>query len=150
MQLGDPSNGDGVFLLSTTHGAENGCLAAFLATLDFQFQEPVIDYIWDYGNRLIKMMNDTARDIGISQGFKGMGLGCLPYFATLNAEGRRDQSLNTLFQQSMIDNGVIMRYISVAYRHSEEDMVTTQRALQKSLIIYKKAFEEGADKYINT
>ena len=148
MQLGGIDSKDRVFLLSTTHGAEMGGLGAFMAATDFLREHDVVGHVWDYGNELIKLMNTTASEAGVSDGFKAIGPGCLPYFLTLNNEGQRDQKLNTLFQQEMARNGVIMRHISIAYRHTDEELSLTKRALENALEIYRTGYEEGTENLI--
>ena len=148
MDLASLGGEDRVFLLSSTHGAEMGPLGAFMATIDFLQEHDAVGYVWDYGNELIKMMNDTAKQAGLSESFKAIVLGCLPYFVTLNKEGRRDMGLNTLFQQEMVSNGVIMRHISIAYRHTEKELALTKRALEKTFEKYKIGYEEGTENFI--
>ena len=142
MDLGSIGNEDRVFFMSATHGAEMSSLGAFMATLDFLQDHDVLHQVWDYGTQLIKAMNDTASQLGISDKFKVTGLGCLPYFMTLNQDGEWDPKLNTLFQQEMVSNGVIMRNIAIAYRHGEEELSLTKVALNKALKVYKERYEE--------
>ena len=141
MELGSISHENRVLFLSTTHGAETSGLGAFMATLDFLEEHDVLKHVWQYGEELIKTMNDTASEIGISQGFKATGLGCLPYFQTFDQNGQWDSNLNTLFQQEMINQGVIMRSISIAYRHGDEELAITRHALEKSLRVLKHAYQ---------
>lgn len=148
MDLGSVGQENRVFLLSTTHGAEGSGLGAFMATVDFLEENDAVGYVWDYGNKLIKLMNNAAEQAGVSDSFKAIGLGCLPYFVTLNKEGQRDLGLNTLYQQEMVKNGVIMRHISVAYRHTDEELSITKQALEKALEVYKIGYEEGTENLI--
>ena len=50
--------------------------------------------------------------------------------------------------QEMIKNGVLMPYISISYRHTEKDLKKTLSAIEKSLIVYKQAINNGIDKYL--
>lgn len=143
MEMGDVSHPDKVFLLSTTHGAEMSSLGAFIATLDFLEGRNVLSHVWQYGEALIKAMNDIATDIGISQGFRATGLGCLPYFQTFNKKGLWDATLNGVFQREMVNHGVIMRNIAIAYRHGEKELELTKSAVRESLIIYQQHYERS-------
>ena len=46
--------------------------------------------------------------------------------------------LRTLFIQEMLKNGVLMPWVSISYMHKEKEFKKTIRAIEKSLIIYKK------------
>jgi glutamate-1-semialdehyde 2,1-aminomutase len=137
-----------VFLLSSTHGAEMASLGAFVATADFMQESNTIEYLWDYGSKLISMMNRKAHEHGISSSFKVGGIACSPYYETLDSDGKNSLELRTLFSQEMITNGVLMPWISLAYRHTDEHFTFTERALDATFEIYKKAIDEGIEKYL--
>ena len=137
-----------VFLLSTTHGAEMSGLGAFIATMSFMQQHKVVEHLWDYGQNLINMMQRQADVHGISQSFKLGGIPCSPYYLTLNENGTNSLGLRTLFSQEMIRNGVLMPWIALSYRHGVEELSITEHAIDKTFSIYKKALEEGVDKYL--
>jgi glutamate-1-semialdehyde 2,1-aminomutase len=48
----------------------------------------------------------------------------------------------------MIKNGVLMPWIALAYRHTEVELLLTEKALDASLEIYSRAITEGVDKYL--
>ena len=54
----------------------------------------------------------------------------------------------TLFIQEMLRNNVLMPWVSVAYRHNNKTFKHTEIALEKSLIIYKKALNNGVKNYL--
>ena len=137
-----------VFLLSTTHGAEMGSLGAFVASVKFMIENHVIDHIWDYGSKLINSMNRKAIEHGIESSFKAGGVACSPYFATLDSNGINSLALRTLFSQEMISNGVLMPWVALAYRHTEEDLAFTDNALDSAFSIYARALSEGIGKYL--
>jgi glutamate-1-semialdehyde 2,1-aminomutase len=137
-----------VFLLSTTHGAEMCGLGAFVATVRFMQQHKVVEHLWDYGSKLTAMMQHQAEAHGIGHSFKVGGTPCSPHFLTLDASGRSSLALRTLFGQEMIRNGVLMLWIALSYRHGEEELALTERALDKTFAVYRRALEEGVDKYL--
>lgn len=137
-----------VFLLSTTHGAEMCGLGAFVATMEFMQQHKVIEHLWEYGRRLISMMQRQADSQGISHSFKVGGIPCSPYYVTLDSSGVNSLELRTLFAQEMIRNGVMMPWIALSYRHSEAELIRTEQAIEKSFNVYRKALEQGVDKYL--
>ena len=101
-----------VFLVSTTHGAENLSLAAARATLDIYKREPVTDHIWRIGTKLMAGLEQAGRDAGVGDAFKVYGFGCNPYFCFVEADGTVSLPLRTLFLQEMIKHGVIVNFLA--------------------------------------
>lgn len=137
-----------LFLLSTTHGAEMSGLGAFVATIDFMQRERVVEHIWDYGRSLVAMMERLAQEYRIADNFKVGGYPCSPYFLTLDATGASSLELRTLFLQEMIDAGVLIPWIALSYRHGEEELALTEKALRLAFRTYQKALAEGVEKYL--
>lgn len=137
-----------VFLLSTTHGAEMCGLGAFVATIGFMRDHKVIEHLWKYGRELTAMMLSKAKEHGIADSFKVGGVACSPYYLTLDSDGANSLGLRTLFSQEMIRNGVLMPWIALSYRHGEEELAITSRAIDETFKIYRQALDEGIDKYL--
>jgi glutamate-1-semialdehyde 2,1-aminomutase len=137
-----------VFLLSTTHGAEMSGLGAFVATMGFMQQHKVVEHLWDYGRKLTAMMQRQAEVHGVTSSFKVGGLSCSPYYLTLDESGANSLAFRTLFSQEMIRNGVLMPWMALSYRHGEEELAKTERAIEKTFEVYRKAMAEGVDKYL--
>lgn len=137
-----------VFLLSTTHGAEMSGLGAFVATMDFMLKNEVVEHLWDYGSKLTAMMRRMAEAHGIASSFKVGGIDCSPYYLTLDPSGGNSLPLRTLFSQEMIRNGVLMPWIALSYRHGENELEATEKAIDQAFAIYRRALDEGVDKYL--
>ena len=137
-----------VFLLSTTHGAEMSGLGAFVATMDFMQRNKVVEHLWDYGKKLMTMMQRQAAAHGISDSFKVGGVACSPYYLTLDSSGANSLALRTLFSQEMIKNRVLMPWIALSYRHGEAEFDATEDSIEKAFTVYRYALEQGVDKYL--
>jgi glutamate-1-semialdehyde 2,1-aminomutase len=137
-----------VFLLSTTHGAEMCGLGAFVATVKFMQQHKVVEHLWDYGTKLLALMQRKAEEHGVGKNFKASGIACSPYYLTLDSSGMNSLPLRTLFSQEMIRSGVLMPWIALSYRHGEEELAITERALDATFAVYRKALDEGVEKYL--
>ncbi len=137
-----------VFLLSTTHGAEMSGLGAFVETMKFMSEHNVVEHMWQYGTKLINMMNDLAVKYGIEKNFVAGGIECSPYYLTFDNDGENSLGLRTLFSQEMIKNGVLIPWIALSYAHGEKELETTKNALEKTFEVYKKAVDEGYEKYL--
>jgi glutamate-1-semialdehyde 2,1-aminomutase len=150
MELGsiESAGQERVFLLSTTHGAEMAGLGAYVATMDFMHRHQVVEYLWDYGQKLMVMMRHQSALHGIEESFKVGGIPCSPYFVTLDRSGVNSLALRTLFSQEMVRNGVLMPWIALSYRHGEAEMAVTEHAIDQAFKVYRKALDEGVDKYL--
>lgn len=137
-----------VFLISTTHGAENCGLAALRATLKVYREQPVIDGLWNTGRALIDGLNAAANAAGVSHAFEAFGYPCSPYFACRDNDGQVSMAYRTLFLQEMIRHGVIVTYFSPSYAHGPEEVAKTLDAATKAFSVYAKALDEGWEKYV--
>lgn len=146
MQLGsiECEGQERLFLLSTTHGAEMCGLGAFVQTVQFLQQHHVIKHIWEYGKKLITLMNYKAAEIGIGDFFKAKGVDCSPWYSTYDSRGELSLAFRTLFSQEMIKSGVLMPWIALSYRHGEKELQQTEIALEKAFKIYALALEQGS------
>lgn len=137
-----------MFLLSTTHGAEMAGMGAFVATVKFLQREPVVEHLWRYGQQLIDLVNGTAREFGVEASLHAAGVPCSPYYTTLDRTGSASLELRTLFAQEMVRHGVLMPWIALSYRHGQEELELTGRALRATLEVYRKALDQGAAAFL--
>jgi glutamate-1-semialdehyde 2,1-aminomutase len=137
-----------VFLLSTTHGAETHTLAAAIATMRIYEQEPVIEQIYRQGSKLKAQVEDVVRRHNLSDFIKILGRPCCLLYATLDREGKPSQALRTLLLQEMVRRGVLMPSLVVSYSHTDEDVDNTVAAMDGALAVYRKAIDEGVERYL--
>ncbi|MCG9051742.1 glutamate-1-semialdehyde 2,1-aminomutase [Laribacter hongkongensis] len=137
-----------LFLLSSTHGAEMSGLGAFVATMRMMQREKVVEHLWSYGQSLRDLIAGKAEEHGVSHSLKVGGPVCSPWYATFDLARQASLSLRTLFSQEMIRNGVLMPWIALSMRHGEAELRLTADALDRALPVYRKALEEGVDKYL--
>jgi glutamate-1-semialdehyde 2,1-aminomutase len=152
MNLGGISDegAERVFLISTTHGAEMCGLGAFVKTIEVYKELKVIDHLWQYGRKLIDGINSISESLGIIDYFYVEGYSCSPTYVTKDQEGVISMEFRTLFSQEMVNNGVLMPWIALSYSHGNKELKITFDAVEKSLIIYKKALENGYKNYLNS
>ena len=137
-----------VFLLSTTHGAENHSLAAAIATISVYRHEPVIEHLYRQGERLRNGIEAAAAQLGVGRHLIVSGRACNLLYATLDQEMRPSQAFRTLFLQEIIKRGVIAPSLAVSYSHTDADIDRTVEAIEGALRIYKQALEEGVERYL--
>jgi len=137
-----------LFLLSTTHGAEMSGMGAFVETVKYMQKHKVVDHFWFYGQKLIQLMNDMAKKFNIDKNFIASGVCCSPYYLTFDKNGKNCLGLRTLFAQEMIKNGVLMPWIALSHAHGDKELELTKKALESSFKVYKKAVDQGYEKYL--
>jgi glutamate-1-semialdehyde 2,1-aminomutase len=135
-----------LFLLSTTHGAEMCGLGAFVKTVEYMQKNKTIQHIWNYGEKLIDLINNKAKEAGVESYVKAGGVPCSPWYTTNGPEGQADLAFRTLFSQEMLNEGVLMPWIAISQSHDDGELQKTEYALEKTLLIYKRAIEEGNTK----
>ena len=116
--------------------------------MNFFEEHDVISHLKDYGESLILMMNELISAHNLSNSLVIDGLPWLPRYTTIGVNGKRDPELTLLFQQEMARHGVLMRNIIICYRHSANELEMTRNAFEKTLIVYKKALENGVSQYL--
>lgn len=137
-----------VFLISTTHGAENHALAACRATIKMFRDEPVVEHLWAIGASLMAGLNATAAELGLSEFFSISGYPCSPSITCRDREGRISLPFRTLFLQEMIRGGVIIPYIAPSYSHTAADVESTIATACEVLEVYGEALESGVEKFL--
>jgi glutamate-1-semialdehyde 2,1-aminomutase len=149
MKLGGISHDkERVFLLSTTHGAERHSLAAALETMRVYKREPVIEHLWRQGERLAKGIEKSVQEHRL-EGFVGtIGRPCCLVYTTRDAQNNPSQPLRTLFLQESIKRGILAPSFVVSYSHTDADIDQTVEVIHEVLFVYRKALEEGVEKYL--
>jgi glutamate-1-semialdehyde 2,1-aminomutase len=137
-----------VFLLSTTFGAENHILAAAIEVMNIYERQGVIEHLYRQGERLIYGINQVIDAAGVKGFFELAGKPVNLVFATRDAEGNRSQAFRALFLQEMIRNGIITPSLVVSFSHTDADIDRTVDAAAASLGVYRKALDEGVEKYL--
>ncbi|MGE4497255.1 MAG: glutamate-1-semialdehyde 2,1-aminomutase [Deferribacterales bacterium] len=137
-----------VFLLSQTHGAESTGLAAALKNIDIYERDKVSEHHWAYGRRFMEGINSLAKSNGVADYFEIRGYECSPIIVAKDAEKKPNLYYHTLFQQEIIKKGVLMPWIAFCREHGEEELKITLEACDFAFATYKKAIDEGYEKYL--
>ncbi|MEZ0263346.1 MAG: glutamate-1-semialdehyde 2,1-aminomutase [Phycisphaerae bacterium] len=141
-------DGERVFLLSTTHGGETHALAAAIATIDVYRKEDVCGRMHAAGERLRTGIERAARQAGVAKHFTVSGRACNLVFGTRDADGKPSQAMRALFMQEAIRRGVLGPSFVVNYAHADADIDATVERVGEALGVYRKALEDGAEKYL--
>ncbi len=149
MQLGGLDHDKArVFLLSTTHGAEQPALAATMATIDAYQREQVVAQLFRQGERLRTGINQAVAALNLEAYFQVLGKPCNLIYATRDQEQNRSQLFRTLFLQEMIKRGLLMPSLVVSLAHTDAVIDYTVEAVAEALTIYRKALDEGIEHYL--
>jgi glutamate-1-semialdehyde 2,1-aminomutase len=137
-----------VFLLSTTHGAETHALAASLETIRVYRELNVVELLWRQGEKLRSLISESIQENRLEGFFELAGRPCNLIFRTMDAKRQPSQSFRTLFMQELIRRGVIAPSFVVSFSHSDADIELTAEVVSEVLAIYRKALDEGVEKYL--
>jgi glutamate-1-semialdehyde 2,1-aminomutase len=137
-----------VFLLSTTHGAETHALAAAIETIRTYREQNVVEFLWKQGEVLRRLINLSIAENGLEKFFEVKGRPCNLVFITRDENLEPSQEFRTLFMQEMIRHGIIAPSFVVSFSHSDSDIRRTAEAVFQAHVVYRKALDEGVDKYL--
>ncbi|OGD32793.1 MAG: glutamate-1-semialdehyde 2,1-aminomutase [Candidatus Aminicenantes bacterium RBG_19FT_COMBO_58_17] len=137
-----------VFLMSTTHGAENHALAAALATMRYHKINPVIETLYEQGRKLAEGVNRASGALGLLDHVSIIGPDCCSVYTTRDQDKKPSQPFRTLFLQETMKLGLLMPSSIVSYSHSDKDIEQTVERISEALVVYKKALDEGIEKYL--
>lgn len=142
MELGGiDHDGERVFLVSTTHGAEMCGMGALSETIDVYKETDVTGHLWDYGKKLCAGINEISKDLGIIDYFYMEGAAVSPAIIAKDKDGNGSLEFKTLFAQEMCKNGVLMSYVALCLAHTRTELDMTLEAVRKSLAVYKNALD---------
>lgn len=138
-----------VFLISTTHGGETHAIGAGIATLETFQQHDVIGHNRQIASQVLAGWNGAVENAGLQNEVEILQCPWLPVAVFKNRAGEADSGLRTLFMQEMIRRGVLFQGILVpSFSHTEADVSYLNEAFAESLEVYKKALDEGWEKYL--
>jgi glutamate-1-semialdehyde 2,1-aminomutase len=149
MRLGGlDHDGERVFLLSTTHGAETHALAAAIATMETYRDHDVVGHLYRQGERLRAGVTAAAQRAGVERQVECLGRPCCLLFTTRDQLGRPSQEFRALFLQELLKRGVLAPSFVVSYSHTDGDIDLTIQAAAEALGVYRQALDNGVEKYL--
>lgn len=149
MELGGLDHGrERVFLLSTTYGAETHCLAAAIETMRIYREEDVVGYLAYQGNRLADGMRQAVDAHGLADYVDVAGFPANLVYGTRDQNREPSQWFRALFMQETIKRGLLMPSLIISYSHSDSDVDQTVAAIHDALYVYRRALENGVEKYL--
>jgi glutamate-1-semialdehyde 2,1-aminomutase len=137
-----------VFLLSTTHGAENHSLAAAIRTMQVYRDDKVVERLYSQGERLRVGINRTIESLDLVGYFEILGRPSNLIYATRDQSRQPSQAFRTLFLQETIRRGLLMPSLVVSFSHTDADIDRTIDAVGEALRVYRQALENGVEKYL--
>ncbi|MFJ7206478.1 glutamate-1-semialdehyde 2,1-aminomutase [Streptomyces sp. NPDC098789] len=135
--------GDRVFLLSTTHGAETHSLAAAMAVQSTYVEEGITARLHALGERLAAGVRDAAAGMGVGDHVLVHGRASNLVFATLGEDMRPSQPYRTLFLRRLLAGGVLAPSFVVSSALDEADIDHTVDVVAQACALYRKALDAG-------
>jgi glutamate-1-semialdehyde aminotransferase len=119
--------------LTTTYAGETLSLAAAAATLDVLQREPVIEHIWQMGERLRDGFDAAAERIGIDAHSYGLPPAVQFHFSD---EDAIDEQAQTVFARELYRRGIFAsRPFLLSYAHHSADIDETIEAMAAALAV---------------
>lgn len=138
-----------LFLISTTHGGETCSIAAAIATTEEFQKHKVIEHNHALGK---KYMNEANKMIEKHHLLHSVQILQFPWHVSLtylDSDGNHSWKLRTLFHQEMIKRGILFQGIFCPhFSHTDNDLEQILNAFDEACNTYKKALEEGVEKYL--
>jgi glutamate-1-semialdehyde aminotransferase/spore coat polysaccharide biosynthesis protein SpsF (cytidylyltransferase family) len=132
---------DEVFF-SSTFGGESVSLAAALATICEMEERGVVAHLWEQGGRLQDGYNVLARELGLGDVTRCVGLPPHTVMEFADIDGAGGLVLRSLLQQELVRRGVLFLVgLNPSYAHDEGDVEHTLRAFRAALDTLARAVE---------
>jgi glutamate-1-semialdehyde 2,1-aminomutase len=138
-----------VFLLSTTHGAESSALAAARKVIEIYKTEDVIGTLYRQGDRLRAGVQRAVAELKLGGHFTMDGRSCSIIYGTRDQDRKPSQPFRTLFLQQTLRRGLLAPNFIMSYSHTDADIDRTIEAVSEALYVYRKALDEGVEKYLD-
>lgn len=122
-----------VFLLSQTHGSETVGLAATLATFQACKKYNVSNHVWTLGEKLKNGFNILVCNANVSNYFKIIGFDANPQIICTKATGEFWPQLHTFFHEIIINEGILIPWITITFSHNQEHIQKTLDAIEKAI-----------------
>ncbi len=142
---GSNSEGPRVFLVSTTHGAESGALAAMLATLHIFERDNVIGDNWRRGALLKDGIQQAIDRHGLTSHFKISGYPCLLGFGWIGLAEARGLEWRTLVMQELTKERLLTQgVLCPTPAHDDDVIVDTINGFDRALSRVARAWATGS------
>lgn len=129
---------------SFTFGGELVSLAAAAATINELRTKPVNEYINRIGDNLRDQYNALAQEMGLAERTKAVGYGAHHVLQFLDEKGDADMVMKTVFQETMVQNGVLtIASNNTCFTHTDDDCKQIVNAYRAALSEIKDAREKG-------
>ena len=150
MDLGSiKKNQSKVFLISTTHGAETHSIVAAQETISFFKKKNVVEYKKNIGKYFISCVKKLIESHNLSNYIKIIDCDWFPQFLFHNKRKKICNGMKTLFIQNMIRRNILFQgYFIPSYSHNQSEVKKICKAIDYSMLEYKKALDHGYKKYL--
>lgn len=137
-----------VFLLSQTHGSETVGLAATLATMQHYAEHKVDEHIWSIGRMLKSGVTEKIVDLNLSNRVRIIGFEANPQILCFDENEVFSPELNTLFHQFMVEEHILIPWITITYAHGVAEVERTIQAVARALTRLKDAIRQDKVKQL--
>ena len=135
----------GEVFFSSTFGGETLSLAASIAVIDKMRREPVIEKIWQTGQRLATEVTRRVAQHDLQNVFTLCGKAPWTLVAFQDHPAARKEAIRTLWMREMTRHGVLtLGSHNICYAHDDADMATVVAAWDHALSAVRVSLDSGA------
>jgi glutamate-1-semialdehyde 2,1-aminomutase/spore coat polysaccharide biosynthesis protein SpsF len=125
---------------SGTFGGETLSLAATKATINKMQSSNVIDHLWRQGRKLQVGYDSLAKDFGLSENTKCIGLAPHTVCTFTDDNGNESLLMRSVVQQELVKRGVLFLVgFNICYALTDEDVEITLDAVAEALKVLSEA-----------
>jgi glutamate-1-semialdehyde 2,1-aminomutase/spore coat polysaccharide biosynthesis protein SpsF len=129
---------------SFTFGGEVLSLVASIATTHEMKSKNVIAHLWEQGRRLMDGYNVLAKEYGLSDNTRCIGLAPRTVITFKDQSGAESLMMKSLFQQECLKRGILFSGgQNICFSHSEGDIDHTLRVYRTVMEILADAIRKG-------
>lgn len=123
-------------------------LGALVETINVYKELNVTKHIWDMGKTLVRGFNEIAKEFSLQEYFYIEGAECSPNLVICGKDKKASFEYRTIFLYEMLEQGILMPYIAIAYEHTQREIDTTLEAARKAMKVYADALNGDVNSFI--
>jgi glutamate-1-semialdehyde 2,1-aminomutase len=107
-----------------------------------------VETLWRQGEQLSSGLSKSIDENKLTDYIPIMGRPCCLVYGSRDNEKKPSQPFRTLLMQEIIKRGILAPSLIVSYSHTDADIDRTIEAFHEAFNIYRKALDEGIEKYL--
>ncbi len=108
----------------------------------------MIAHLHEQGERLRQGLLRAVSDYHLEENVPIFGQSSCLFYGSRDAQGQPSQAFRTLFLQETLRRGLLLPSFVISYSHTPAVVDTTVERVHAALGVYRRALNEGIEKYL--